>query len=236
MQTRRNQVTSLMAISILLLGGAAVLFTDSLHAVRAFQEQQLRILKRLPFSRSEPTVITGVKVNGQAVLFDQNFAADDDWIKTLVVSVKNRSAKRILYFSTDLFLPPVPGTQSQASVFNLSYGNYGLLWGHAPSPAERLVGLAPGESIDIGLTGRQLENFRKFFEAIGRPKLEKVSLQFSQILFEDDTMWSLQGPFIRDPKDSGKWIASPTSTENKKQHHLTLKIKNHSTAAIDSRK
>lgn len=225
MQTRRSHMTNLAAISILLLGGAATLLTEPLRAVRAFQEQQLRILKRLPFSRSEPIVITGVKVNGQAVLFDQNFAADDDWIKTLVVSVKNRSDKRILYFSTDLFLPPVPGTQSQASVFNLSYGNYGLLWGHAPSPAERLVGLAPGESIDIGLTGRQLENFRKFFEAIGRPKLEKVSLQFSQILFEDDTMWSLQGPFIRDPKDSGKWIASPPSTENKKQHHLTLKIK-----------
>lgn len=213
MQTRRNQKASLVAICILLLGGAAFLFTDSLRAVHAFQEQRLRILKRLPFSPDEPIVITGVKVNGQAVLFDRNFAADDDWIKTLVVSVKNRSDKRILYFSTDLFLPPVPGSQTQASVFFLSYGNHGLLWDHAPTPAERLVGLAPGESVDIGLTGLQLENFQKFFEAIRRPNLEKVSLQFSQIVFEDDTMWDLQGPRRRDPKDPARWIGKPASDQ-----------------------
>jgi hypothetical protein len=81
-----------------------------------------------------------------------------------------------------------------------------------------LVGLAPGESVDIGLTGLQLENFRKFFEAIGRPKLEKVDLQFSQILFEDDTMWDLQGPFHRDPKDPARWIGKP-ATEQGKNHH-----------------
>jgi hypothetical protein len=62
MQIRRNQVTSLMAISILLLGGAAILFTEPLGSVRALQEQQLRILKRLPFSPSEPILALSLKL------------------------------------------------------------------------------------------------------------------------------------------------------------------------------
>ncbi|MGZ8846694.1 MAG: hypothetical protein ACXW3C_09550 [Pyrinomonadaceae bacterium] len=218
-RTRRNQVATLAAISILVLGGAATLVNDSLHAVRAFQEPKLRVLKRLPFATSEPLVITDVKVKGQGVLFDQNFAADDDWIKTLVISVKNRSDKRILYFSTDLFLPPVPGSKTQASVFNLSYGNHALLWDHAASAAERLVGLSPGESAELGFSGRQLENFQKFFDAVGRPNLEKVDLQFSRIIFEDDTMWDLQGPLHRDSKDPARW--NGTGPANGQKNHST---------------
>lgn len=209
MQTRRirrNQVVTLVAISILLLAGTAILINDSLRAVHAFQEQRLRVLKRLPFSPSEPLVITDVKVNGQDVLFDQNFAAGDDWIKTLVISVKNRSDKRMLYFSIDLFLPAVPGSQTQASVFKLSYGNHALLWDHAPTAAERLVGLAAGERVEISMTGRQLANFEKFFDAISRPNLDTVSLQFSSIIFEDDTMWDPDGSFHRDPKDPARRI------------------------------
>lgn len=197
-----------LSIATLLSLSAFTIFSNSLYAVSATQQQQERLLHRLPFAKGEPIVITDIKVNEQIVSFDQKFVADDNWIQRTVISVKNRSDKRILYFSVDFFFPPPPGSQSLLSVFNLSYGNHALLWDHSPTPTERLIGLAPGETADIYLNGRQYENFRRFIADIGNPNAKRVDLRFSHIIFEDDTMWDMQGPFWRDPKDPSKWIAT----------------------------
>ncbi|HXI25313.1 MAG TPA: hypothetical protein VNG71_15725 [Pyrinomonadaceae bacterium] len=169
------------------------------------QPQKERLLHRLPVLRGEPIVITDIKVGGKSISFEQKFIADDDWLKGLVVSVKNRSDKRILLTKLEFFFPPPPGSQSLLSVFHLSYGNYALLWGHTPTAAERLVGIGPGEAADIACVGQQYENFRRFFADIGHPSLDKVDLRLRTVIFEDDTMWDLGDYYRRNANDPASW-------------------------------
>jgi hypothetical protein len=203
---------------------AATFFMGSVFTVGALQQQPERTLRNISIALNEPIVITGIKVNGQNVSFNQKFAADDDWVKGLVITVKNRSDKRILLMGFDLFFPPSPGSQAKASVFELSYGNHGLLWGHSPSPAERLIGIEPGEIASIECTGRQYENFRRFFDDIGRPSVGKVDLRIRTVIFEDDTMWDLGDHVRRNPKDPSSWLPIEPETSHGKNRRNIMSV------------
>lgn len=139
--------------------------------------------------------------------FGEKFVADDDFMKGLTISIKNRSNKRILLAVFDFFFPPPPNSQSKLSVFRLADGNFGLLWDHSPTEAERLVGIAPGEKADIACVGREYDNFQKFYDAIGRPNVERLDLRLRTLVFEDDTMWDLGDYFRRNPDKPDKWLA-----------------------------
>lgn len=71
------------------------------------------IIKRLPYALTEPLAITGVKVNGKLVGFDKPFPGEDDWLKSLSVSIKNVSTKRILFARVVMSFPPPPNSQAR---------------------------------------------------------------------------------------------------------------------------
>lgn len=213
MPTQKKRLNSLTVIALISLAipfaiSAAMFFGNSLYAASAVQQPRERMLKRLPFPRNEPLEITGLKFKGKGVWFDEKFVAEEDWIKDLVISVKNKSDKRILYFSVDIFLPPIPGLAGQHLMLPLSYGNSGLKRDHSPSLQERLVGLEPGATTDIQMTNPKYESFLRIVaeKTDHYPSIERVDLRLDQIIFEDDTMWDLGDYFRRDPADPSRWI------------------------------
>ena len=191
--------------SILLSLSAVVLFTSVSFASSAVQQSRERVIRRLPIEKNEPIGITSVKVNDRAVLSNQKFVADDDWLRGLVISVRNKTDKLILYASIQLQFPR-PVAKERFSIFDMSYGNRGLPQ-RPPTPSEKLVGLAPGETVDIVLSSEEFATLRQFLTGTGYPpSIKTMDLRIDQVIFEDDTMWSGGTSLRRDPKDPGTWI------------------------------
>lgn len=203
----RNFPTTLatFGITVSLVISAAAFLGRSMYAVGAVQEQPERVLRRLPVEPGEPIVIADIKVNSQNVSFDEKFVAGDDWMKSLVFTVKNRSDKRILFTSLSLRFPRSPSSQEKISISDISYGNEELL-ARSPTPDERLVGIAPGQTVDMQLTPQRFDDLRQFLAATGYPSsIDRVDLKIQEVIFEDDTMWSGGRYHRRDPKDPRSW-------------------------------
>lgn len=184
--------------SLLYVGGAA-----------QQSQQQERIIKRLP-SENDLIAVTDLKVNGRPVSFGQKFDADDDWLKGLIISVRNKSNKIILFVSIGLRFPRSPGSPEKISVSDIPYGNRELLT-RSPIAEERLIGIAPGETGDVQLTPSRFDDLRVFLAGTGYPSsIEKVNLRLDRVIFEDDTMWDGSSLLYRDPKDPSRWNAKPS--------------------------
>ena len=192
--------------SILFSLGAAVMFTTVPLASGGTQEPQGRTIRRINTERNEPIAVTGTRVNGRVVSFGEKFVADDDWMKGLVISVKNTSDKLILFVSLGLRFPRPANSQDKISVTDLSTGNRALLT-RQPTGNERLVGIAPGETVDLRLSADEFDGIQRFLAGTGYPpSIEKLDLAIDSVIFEDDAMWSNGTRLLRDPKDSSKWI------------------------------
>jgi hypothetical protein len=193
-------------LSILFSFGAVVMFTTVPLTANRTHEPQERTIRRIDIERNEPIAVTGTRVNGRVVLFGERFVAEDDWMKGLVISVKNTSDKLILFVSLGLRFPRPANSQDKISVTDVSTGNRALLT-RPPTGNERLVGIAPGETVDLRLSADEFDGIQRFLAGTGYPSsIEKLDLAIDSVIFEDDAMWSNGARLLRDPKDSSKWI------------------------------
>src|SRR5436309_3522368 len=93
-----------LCLSVTLIGSVFCAF----HTTAA-QEAKERIIRRLPVEKDEPVSMTDLKVNDQSVSLDKKFSADDEWLRTLTISMRNKSDKVILYASIQLQFPRAAG-------------------------------------------------------------------------------------------------------------------------------
>lgn len=183
-----------------------VVFIVCTSDLSAAQQSKDRLIKKLPVEQKEPLVITGIKVNGQSVSFEKTFVADDNWLRGLVISVKNTSDKRILFTSVRLVFPRDAHSKDQVSIYDLSYGNDQLMM-REPSPSERLLGIMPDGTTDLRLTVQDFVDLQKFLVGTGYSSdIERVNLRIGHVIFEDDTMWYTGAVLRRDSNDSAKWV------------------------------
>jgi hypothetical protein len=167
-----------------------------------------RIIKRLPVEKSSPIEITDVKVEGQSVSFDKAFMAGDDWLRGLVISIRNKSDKVILFASLRLQFPRPAGSEERISVYNLYWGNWGLQI-QPRKPGEQLVVMKPGDSDEIKLSAQQFTDLRDFLSMTHYPfSIERVDLSIAPIIFDDDSMWYAGDISRRAPNDPATWINS----------------------------
>lgn len=179
------------------------LMACSFHSIAA--QSQERVIKRLPVEQNEPIEITDIKVNGQSVSFDKKFVADDEWLRSFVVSIKNRSDKLILFASIQLQFPRPPGSQDRMAIDDMSYGNWALQT-RTPKPDELLAGMRPSEIVEIELSAQQFDDLRKFLTATNYPaSIEKVDLRINRVIFQDDIMWTRGAQTRRDPTNASTW-------------------------------
>jgi hypothetical protein len=193
--------------SMLLSLSAVVLFTSVSIASTAVQQSRERLIRRLPVEQNEPIAITDIKVNDRSVSFDKRFSADDEWLRSLVFSVKNKSDKLILYAAIDLQFPRPADSQDRMALHYMAYGN-GALQTRKPTSQETLVGISPGETVEIRLSVQQFVALRDFLTAIKySSSIEKVDLRIGHVIFADDTMWYGE-EFRRDSNDPTSWVPS----------------------------
>jgi hypothetical protein len=197
-----------MKILTVALGVMLIALVVCTSYTTAAQQATERVIRRLPIEQNEPITITDIKVNDRSILFDKKFSADDEWLGSLVISVKNNSDKLILYASIRLQFPRSGGSKDPVAIYDLFYGNWALQV-QPPTSQEILVGMSPGETVVIQLSGQQVVALREFLTGTQYPaSIETVDLTLSHVIFADDTMWYAGSQAQRDPKDPSRWINS----------------------------
>lgn len=187
------------------------LIASTFHAGIA-QHSQERIISTRS-QQNEPVAMTEIKVNGRSISVGKNFLADDDWMRSLAVSVKNTSDKHIVLASLDVFFPRPPGSKDLPAVFYIFHGNWALR-SRPPTADERLVGIAPGETVEIGFSVQKFADLQRFLTDARYPaSIERVEMWIDSVIFEDDTMWR-GGLFRRDPNNPGSWNNVEPSPES----------------------
>ena len=186
--------------------GGVRFFGETLSSA-APQEQKERLIHRLPVENGEPIVITDIKVSRQSISFDHKFLADDDWLKSLSFTIKNRSDKRILALSFMLWFPRPLGSQDIGSTFVMSYGN-SEFHSRKPNPQERLIGMGPGQVANIQFSPEEFRDLQFFLSGLGYKTVEKVEFNINEVIFEDDTMWFGGRSFQRDKNNQWQKASS----------------------------
>lgn len=194
-----------MKIRFLFSASAFIAFIIAAVCVTAEAQHHERLIKRMPIEKNEPLVITEIKVNGRSVQVDKEFLADDDWMKSLVISVKNTTDKYILFANLDLIFVRPPGSETPIAGFEMFYGNY-LLRSRPPTEVERSTGLAPQGVADFQLNANEFQGLQRLLKDAGLPLgVEKLNLKLGEIIFADDTMWYV-GTQFRRGTDLTSWI------------------------------
>jgi hypothetical protein len=168
------------------------------------QQTRERVVE-LMLEKERPLDVAEASTGGQRITFGDKFIATDDWMRSLKLSIRNTSPKRILYAEVTFFFPRPSGSKELPAVFTHFYGNRALLT-RPPNVDEQTVGIAPGETVEIGFSEQKYLDIRKFFNEVRFPSVERVGLMLGRVIFEDDTAW-YGGDMRRDPRDPTSWVS-----------------------------
>jgi hypothetical protein len=172
------------------------------------QQPKQRVIRRLPVEENEPIAIIDIKVGGRSVSLDKKFTADDEWLRSLVFLVKNKSDKLLLFASIRLQFPRPADSKGRTAIDDMSYGNWALQT-RQPTTQETLFGISPDETVEIRLSAQQFVALRELLAATNYPlSVEKIDLSIGHVIFADDTMWYAGAKCLRDPKEPSTWINS----------------------------
>lgn len=171
-----------------------------------------RSIGRFPFERAEPLRIRAVKVGANKVKRNEKFVSDNDWLRTLTITVRNVTQKKILFASIDLVFPPALGSSDRLAIAEIDYGNRALLI--RPPSAQEMFGLAPDQEIDMQLSAIGYDRIRSLLIDAGKSETQRVDLKVGRVIFADDSSW-YGGSFQRSPNDPRVWINSEISAEAK---------------------
>lgn len=172
------------------------------------QKGRERMIKRLSVERNEPFEIIDIKVNGEPVALNSKFVADDDWLKGLVISVKNKSAKPILYASIYFKFPPRGDVEESMSGRVLQWGDSSLKT-DPPKSGETNKSLRPGETVQLALSPEEFAAFKIFLSAMEyKEPIQQITLSIDQTIFADDTMWYRGEQHVRTQGTPSHWTYS----------------------------
>jgi hypothetical protein len=191
----------------LLLRRALILTAALLALCPAFAQQKPAPVSAITFtledaeySRNWPVTVVGVTINGQPIRLDQPGRVQGNWIKTVVVTLRNVSPKPIVRAGM-LISFPESGNGTQGNPYLASWSTRGrepkVVWMDAggayhPPPAP-LVSPAPLRIPPGGLLRLTFDEDGDSVQAklAGKNTLiTRATLKFQRFYFADDSRWS----------------------------------------------
>jgi hypothetical protein len=164
--------------------------------------------------RNQPVKCVKVKAAGQSFNFNatintlhatfehyEAFDGDDDWLKGLVVHLKNTSNKNIIYINLHLSFPETDVGGPRMSQ-PMEFGRYP----EKPNVGSNDKVLKPGEEIEIALTDDDHAQLYDFLRSRNFHHLNDLRLALQFVVFEDDIMWLGGALMKRDPFNSASWV------------------------------
>jgi len=161
----------------------SALITASLSLAVAGQQQNRIVDWQSVRIMSDARVleIINIKIDGNAIIIGQPFAANEDWLNRLTFRVRNISSTNINEFGFGVAFPEIKA-DGHTPMFSLAYGaNYSS---KRDSGASRP--LLPNGEVDLKLPEDQVEIMRRVsFKATGTSNLRRVNILPGLVTFED---------------------------------------------------
>lgn len=139
--------------------------------------------KRWTDGTQEVRVLNQVEIEnitvGKPVVMGGEFAADDDWLKNLVIRVRNISGKPLASIQVTLVLP------------QFGPGSPNVVYCYGCAPEERAKGIADGEAVDLKMPGGGFYEFVKerAAEKGGIAQINKAQIQMMWVTSPDKQTW-----------------------------------------------
>ena len=177
------------------------------------QQKSQRVVQQRAV-RDQPVEITAVKIKGSLVEPKRAFAADDDWLDGMTITVKNVFDKPVAYVSVlvSAYLEnngqrfKKNGNDIQAAT-PLRYG------AEPPRPGEPVPPysppLQPGASLDLTFSERSRDDLKSLLtEGNASTNIKEITVRLYEVFFEgdSDTMWSLGFMLRRDPNNPRRFV------------------------------
>lgn len=114
---------------------------------------------------------------GKPVVIGQEFAAGDDWLKDLVIRVRNVSGKPLVFVQVTLVLP------------QFGPGSPDVVYCYGCAPEEKAKGIANGEAVDLKMPGGGFYEFVKgrAVEQGGIAQINKAHIRMMWVKLPGDT-------------------------------------------------
>ncbi|MEQ1763415.1 MAG: hypothetical protein ABL984_09755 [Pyrinomonadaceae bacterium] len=156
------------------------------------------------FSIDDILKIERIEMDGRAVELNDEFTAGDDWMRGVVVTIKNASAKRIVSLTVNVGFPESTATGNMM-MYSTTYGRRPGLRPEVKI-AERPM-IDPDSSVQISFGGEEFVRLTRFLdERHPLSQLSRAELGFGMIHFDDGTAWSMGNMMKPDPGDPNRWI------------------------------
>ena len=137
-------------------------------------------------SVNEAVQISEITVAGRSITPGQPFAADEDWLRTLTVRLKNVSGHTIVGAKIGFGLPETKTDERQIG-FSLDYGKLGI--GGIPPHGQALV--VPDEQFDLKFNDAQYRLYLDFFgKHAGTTSFTQAWIGITTVKFDDGSIWS----------------------------------------------
>jgi hypothetical protein len=117
---------------------------------------------------------------GTPVTIGEKFAADDDWLKDLVIRVRNTSGQPLASIQITLVLP------------QMGSGSPDVVYCYGCAPDEKAKGIAAGESVDLKMPGGGFYDFVKMraAEQGGISQINKAQVRIMFVTLPDKRLWA----------------------------------------------
>lgn len=155
--------------------------------------------ERVRNDKDDPVTISETKLGDRELARNEEFDADDEWLRNVSFKVKNRSNKNVTFVGIDMYFPDTENTGA-IMLRPLRFGQ----WPARPDPAMAPLSLKPGETIEISL-GHQYASLKRFLESRQSiSTIKNLMVRVFVVIFDDGTKWGGGDYYKPDPgKPSG---------------------------------
>lgn len=153
------------------------------------------------------------------IVLGQAFDANEDWLKTLLVKVKNVSGKPISFVRTGFYLPEAKNDKGTMG-FSLIYGEE---FSNSDTDNKPQKVILPGQ--EVILARREIQSHLELIrQRSGKTDFSKVLIGLTMVKFEDGTTWSSRKLPISGQKSSvGKKAAFTERNGHRVSGTVTMK-------------
>jgi hypothetical protein len=161
-----------------------------------------KVVETIPSIFNEPIKVVGGRRGQRELKFGQKFTGDKDWLKGAEFTLRNLTAKNIVFVELDVNLP-----ETQASGAETSFRiNLGQIPGFNV-PARTALSLPAGGELTVNIDEERYEQLTRLVEqrhAIASINRARVFVGF--VIFDDGLAWSAGSFYRQDPNNPKAWL------------------------------
>lgn len=183
--------------------GSAVLLLTAV----VLSQPKVRIIDNQSNKKPNEPISVTYHLGDQPFSSDNKTNAGSEWLRHLVLNVKNNSQKTIVYFYIQLLIEK-QGTMPIKNAVALAFPNQSdpvLDAAGQPTGERKVPILKPGETVKIAVPKKQWRFLEDYLKEMGVVDLRSLSLDIRYVYYQDGTRWVL-GKEVRQNPFTNKWV------------------------------